>query len=655
MLLQRLSRALSCTSFKRQTPRENESIISRVLSTKLGFQINDGHSCVITDTPFKQRIKTNSVVPRRVPDSMGTLFITKHTGHFACTDSGLTGNWDELVNHLSSNESTLLEHVPIEVKDTDLPNKRLSSYNKLLTKFNSEYQSYKFLSQIEKNKIARNFGFENMIRPSMLIRHNVRVSSDLKKIVFPWFHDVGDFRTTASSDPPKMLGFRVHTKDEDSSGVNITTETFYEEEHIGFFGIHRTRNNQTPTVIVSNEIEALIVQSNTKYQALAIPMTELYLNQTVNQLLPPTFVPLLERFQKLILWISVYSPGNMSRMKRLTHELVRELNPERTHQIVYNPIKPETLAPSYAGKECDRILTENISTSSSLNLSDTRVLSYMDLELKVKDEVTNPDKYNGVKYDHPSLKKLNKIMLGFRQGELTVLTGPTGAGKTTFLAHYSLVLAMFSDITTLWGSFEVKPERLLARTLLPQFNSLRTHVVGTKQHTNFSAVPIYFPPTYRNDNVSQFIDMLNRSILQSNCKHIIIDNLQFLIGGTREDRFMLQDRFVVELRRLASDKNIHITLVCHPRKYQTDMPIAMDQIYGGVRLVQEADNVMILQKYGADGMNRNYIDIVKNRYAGTIGSVPLTFNPESKLYNNDNTVEDIDTLFEDVPVERYSI
>lgn len=35
---------------------------------------------------------------------------------------------------------------------------------------------------------------------------------------------------------------------------------------------------------------------------------------------------------------------------------------------------------------------------------------------------------------------LNKIIGGHRRGELTILTGPTGSGKTTFMSEYSLDL-----------------------------------------------------------------------------------------------------------------------------------------------------------------------------------------------------------------------
>ena len=38
--------------------------------------------------------------------------------------------------------------------------------------------------------------------------------------------------------------------------------------------------------------------------------------------------------------------------------------------------------------------------------------------------------------------QLNNLLKGHRRGELTVFTGPTGAGKTTFISDYSVDLAM---------------------------------------------------------------------------------------------------------------------------------------------------------------------------------------------------------------------
>ena len=46
-------------------------------------------------------------------------------------------------------------------------------------------------------------------------------------------------------------------------------------------------------------------------------------------------------------------------------------------------------------------------------------------------------------------------------GELTLVSGYTGRGKTTWLSEYSIDLAE-CGIKTLWGSFEVRWERLIA-------------------------------------------------------------------------------------------------------------------------------------------------------------------------------------------------
>jgi hypothetical protein len=65
------------------------------------------------------------------------------------------------------------------------------------------------------------------------------------------------------------------------------------------------------------------------------------------------------------------------------------------------------------------------------------------------------------------LKGLNSILKGHRKGELTVLTGSTGVGKTTVLSQISLDYCQ-SGVRTLWGSFEIKNTRL-AKTMLTQF------------------------------------------------------------------------------------------------------------------------------------------------------------------------------------------
>lgn len=56
-------------------------------------------------------------------------------------------------------------------------------------------------------------------------------------------------------------------------------------------------------------------------------------------------------------------------------------------------------------------------------------------------------------------------------GELSIMSGPTGSGKTTFLSQMTLSLCR-KDISVLWGSFEIRNE-ILITSMLYQFSDLR--------------------------------------------------------------------------------------------------------------------------------------------------------------------------------------
>lgn len=90
----------------------------------------------------------------------------------------------------------------------------------------------------------------------------------------------------------------------------------------------------------------------------------------------------------------------------------------------------------------------------------------------------------------------------------------------------------------------------------------------------------------------------------SGIQHVVIDNLQFLINqgmmadekSSGLDRFHLQDRFVGYMRQLATQNQIHITMVVHPRKTDGDTEIDVQHFGGSARVTQEADNVMAIQR-----------------------------------------------------------
>lgn len=64
---------------------------------------------------------------------------------------------------------------------------------------------------------------------------------------------------------------------------------------------------------------------------------------------------------------------------------------------------------------------------------------------------------------------------------------------------------------------------------------------------------------------------MSHAVYVQDISHIVIDNLQFMMGTSSDsngslDRFHRQDQIIGSFRRFATDNNVHITLVIHPRK-----------------------------------------------------------------------------------------
>lgn len=57
--------------------------------------------------------------------------------------------------------------------------------------------------------------------------------------------------------------------------------------------------------------------------------------------------------------------------------------------------------------------------------------------------------------------------------------------------------------------------------------------------------------------------------------HVIIDNLQFMMGTGNDprsfDKYWKQDEIIAAFRTFATRRNCHVTLVIHPRKVSQDL------------------------------------------------------------------------------------
>lgn len=129
-----------------------------------------------------------------------------------------------------------------------------------------------------------------------------------------------------------------------------------------------------------------------------------------------------------------------------------------------------------------------------------------------------------------------------------------------------------------------------------------THVLSLQ-------LPLYFLKFFSSTAVRDVLDACRHAVYAYDVRHIILDNLQFMLsqqGRSHQDRWELQDDAIAELRRFATEQDVHITLVVHPRKDSGEQ-LDINSVFGSAKVTQEADNVIIIQRVTSS------LDIKKNR------------------------------------------
>lgn len=308
--------------------------------------------------------------------------------------------------------------------------------------------------------------------------------------------------------------------------------------------------------------------------------------------LPPECLPALDRYDELTLWFNYNTAG-----WDIAMNFAKKLNEKRC-----NFVRPTSSQPTPYKALINSIDIKGI-FSKSQPILHKAITTFSSLRQDVLSDLQNIDKVQGVKWKrYPTL---NKYLKGHRKGELTILTGPTGCGKTTFMSDYSLDLAM-QGVNTLWGSFEIRNTRL-ASTLLRQFAGKPLLEVTNDEnmlefefHANaFEQLPIYFMTFHGEQQIKIVMEAIEHAQYVHDINHVIIDNVQFMMGIADEskhiDRYWKQDSIIASFRTFATKKNCHVTLVIHPRKEKDSEDLTTSSIFGGAKATQEADNVLIIQ------------------------------------------------------------
>lgn len=231
-----------------------------------------------------------------------------------------------------------------------------------------------------------------------------------------------------------------------------------------------------------------------------------------------------------------------------------------------------------------------------------------------------------------------------RKGELTILTGSSGSGKTTFLSQ--CLLYMMRRTNVMVASMEMRPVIQIAKMMAQKGLSKPTDSDIDHFCESYKQKLWLFDPqgvtTERDVNA---ICHYGKNVL--NTKVVVIDSLM-KIDNISEDDYESQKRFINKLSVLARDLEIHIFLVAHTRKLNDDNVIPdATHILGSSHIRNLTDNIICLHRRkdierqldsGEISANENpntaYLMIQKQRNHSFEGSFNLWFDKQTQTFRD---------------------
>jgi len=231
-------------------------------------------------------------------------------------------------------------------------------------------------------------------------------------------------------------------------------------------------------------------------------------------------------------------------------------------------------------------------------------------------------------------KQLNDIIRGWRDGELTVISGRNGSGKTTWINQVIDGL-LEKKQPTIIASLEIPPKRYLRWMVMQKLNN---HCPDDKEVVDtmkWIGENLYILDVYGDIAPNELIDAFDFAARKYGVKKFIIDSM-IKIQFPETDPNKEAKQFVNSLiDRLCKYHQGHTFLVCHPRKgdRDSDEPDKVD-IQGSGNITNLADNVIIIWRRAVkeQGKADNVAFVKKNREWGTEGHVNYEFNEATKKF-----------------------
>ena len=239
-----------------------------------------------------------------------------------------------------------------------------------------------------------------------------------------------------------------------------------------------------------------------------------------------------------------------------------------------------------------------------------------------------------------SFYSINYELGGYSPGDLVVWTGRTGAGKSTVVTQ-EVLASVESGENICYYTAEFSPTKLKRSLYLQaagsefvglEYDPRRDREIQTISPEVCSRIDDWLAGRIMlcTDNVATMkfsseylVELLKYARKRNGCTVAVVDNIMTAVMGADDDQyFRAQEKFTLELKKIASSLGMVVHLVCHPRK--TKDRLSNDDVSGSASITRLADTVI--------SVSHGTISVLKNRNEGTTDTeAKFVYYPDCRI------------------------
>ncbi len=258
-------------------------------------------------------------------------------------------------------------------------------------------------------------------------------------------------------------------------------------------------------------------------------------------------------------------------------------------------------------KEKEGLINEEIAIELQ-NLYETKKCKFNEIEKKTNakhpDELNKPILVNGLKTGYVTHDYNDN---GLKPGCLTILTGKTGAGKTTYSKSILVAMALQQVNSFMFvGETSIEKEKLrLARLVAPK-EEIKVYegLAGSKNYIPTEKAIEAFDSVFSRYIFLSDLSTLkeikeNKTVFQKilaemknlatyfDVKLFILDNLMVMCERTGNNLFSEQKQIALALKQFCEETKTHVILIAHPKKGEGNQDVS-----GATEVINLADTIL---------------------------------------------------------------